>query len=175
MQRRDFTRLTEGWGAVSARLGRGIVARWKLIALLVPLAVLVVSASILIWPIDNQEGPYRRDPYRKYSTPSELTSLIKGQAINGDSVYLNEIRLSPGAKEDVYFARGANGHIMLVIAAVQPVSLPAKPVVANVKGVIQRLPARSKLIREWKLNKQQRELLAGQHYYIAAQEIRVRG
>lgn len=148
-------------------------SRWMLLVLLVPLVVLLFAAAVLIWPINYAEGPYRRDPYRKYATPSALAPLLKGDSNAGESVYLNEIRLVPGAKDNEFIARGASGNAMLVIATGQAAPLPKTPAIVDIQGVIRTLPAVSTLKHDWKLNKKQLQAVSGEQYYIAAQHIHI--
>ena len=148
-------------------------SRWIYLALMVPVVLLATAAAVLIWPINYAEGPYRPDPYRKYATPSALTSLFKDPALAGKSVYLNEVQLVPASKENAYIAHGAAGDTMLVVATAQASKLPKEPAVANVQGVIRPLPSKRTLKREWKLDSKQLAAISNDHYYLAAQRIRI--
>lgn len=166
-------RPTELGGKTFHTFRHALQSRWMLLVLLVPLVVLLLAAAMLVWPINYAEGPYRPDPYRKYATPSALAPLLKGDSNAGDSVYLNDIRLVPGAKQNEYIAHGPSGNTMLVIATGQAAPLPKKPAIADVQGVIRTLPSVATLKHVWKLSNQQLQAVSGEQYYIAAQRIHV--
>ncbi|MGH9521772.1 MAG: hypothetical protein ACRD3E_04490 [Terriglobales bacterium] len=148
-------------------------SRWIYLALMVPVVLLAIAAAMLIWPINYAEGPYRADPYRKYATPSALPSLLDDPSLAGKSVYLNEVQLVPASKENAYIAHGAAGNTMLVLATAQASKLPKEAAVANVQGVIRPLPSKTTLKKEWKLNAKQLAAISNDHYYLAAQQIRI--
>ena len=155
------------------KLGPLFTSRWIYLALMVPVLIVALAAAVLIWPINYAEGPYRPDPYRKYATPSTLTSLLNDDSLAGQSVYLNEVRLVPGPQENQFVAYGAAGNPILVIAAGQKTPLPKTSVIANVQGLIRRLPSTWTLKHVWKLDAKQLKAFSDDQYYIAAQRIRV--
>lgn len=154
-------------------IGRGVASHWVAIGLAMLVVILTVAAAVLIWPIDNNEGPYPTKAYLKYATPSSLTPVLNDDAANGDLVFLNEVRLIPAATDGAFLARGARGKYVLVIADGKAVSIGDGPAIANVQGVVHTLPAVSTLKREWKLTKSELKLIAGEQYYIDAQRIHI--
>ena len=144
---------------------------WRLLA-----AVVLALAGVIVIVLVARDGstvkpaPISAES-RGLATPSELSSVLADETA-GRQVFLNRVQLSPASKEDQYLARGARGQHMLVIAAGKAPQLDG-PAVANVRGITHVLPSERVLRRDWKLDKKQRKLVAGQRFYIAAQEIEV--
>jgi hypothetical protein len=155
------------------KTGTALHSRWMLLLLLIPVVLLAMAAAMLIWPINYAEGPYRPDPYRQYATPSSLTSLLNDDSLAGESVYLNDVSLMPGAKENEYIAQGSAGHAILVITNGPASALPKEPTIADVQGVIRPLPSDRVLKRVWKLNGKLLAAVSAGEYYVSAQSIRV--
>jgi hypothetical protein len=155
------------------KAAHALASHWIVLALMIPLAMVAIAASILIWPVDQGEGPYPAKAYERYATPSTLTPLLKDDSIAGDSVFLNNVQLIPAAQDDEYFARGADGKYMLVILAGKPVDLHDRDVIADVQGVIRTLPPSKILKRDWKLKPQQLSRISGEQFYLSAQRIQI--
>ena len=146
---------------------------WILAA--VAVAVLVVGGlAILMWPDEDSGGPAPAETSRRELAPSSFTSLLDREPRAGELIFLNDVHLAPGARKNQYFARGAGGNYLLVVASTEPVSVHHSTR-ADVRGFIRHLPSKRILKRAWKLNNDQLKLISGQSIYIAADQIDLAG
>jgi len=139
------------------------------------IAVTSLIASGVILALFAAPGPERDLPPE--STPAIASSLVslaaeKGPSAYGRFVFLNDVRLSSGSKKNQYFARGAHGRQVLVIAETKPLAV-GDDVVADVTGILRPLPSMKVLQKEWGISARQASHLKGQHTYVAARRVRI--
>src|SRR3954470_16615210 len=92
------------------------------------------------------------------NVPTKLASLLadsRSEVLN-HIVFFNDVHLEPGPTDDVYYAVGAAGDRMLVIAQGKKSFSEGEQV--DVKGTVRSVPSTSAL-KKWKLDKQEQKVV----------------
>jgi len=107
------------------------------------------------------------------ATASCLTSLLTGdpRAEAGDMVFLNDVKLRPGPKPQLFIAVGAKGERLLVRWEAKRQAGQPSPQIVDITGIIRQMPTPRILQSEWLLSKKETEVLGRQSVYIAAESV----
>jgi hypothetical protein len=144
--------------------------------------ILFVVAVILVASVGAIEAWRTADSYAAEAdlssedvpaTASCLASLLTGdpRAETGDMVFLNDVKLKPGPKPQLFIAIGAKGDRLLVRWEGKRQTDQPTPVIVDITGIIRQMPTPRILHTEWLLSKKEIEVVGRQSVYIAAQSV----
>jgi len=109
---------------------------------------------------------------RGVNTPTQVALLFDGhrpfELINS-LVFLNRVKLEPGAVSSVYYAGDDAGERLLVVT--HGSNAPTNESVANVMGTVR--PVNAELLKKWKLNKEEQKAVKAQGVYLEADSVKV--
>ncbi|MGE5113397.1 MAG: hypothetical protein ACM3JB_21235 [Acidobacteriaceae bacterium] len=151
--------------------------RWK-IGIAAVFCLWVVVSLLLVqhfWWNNRNEVAFDSHNVSRESTSSRIGPFLKqiqGKAIYGQLVFLNDVRLEPGPKKNIFYVLGKNSVRLLVLAESSHWS-PGKPDdLHDVTGSLQDPPATSYMRRNWGLSKAEAETVREQGVYLLANAIR---
>jgi hypothetical protein len=109
---------------------------------------------------------------RSLNIPTQVGLLFDTSASDtlNHIVYFNDVKIEPGPTDDLYFAVGANGHRVLVVATGSKTPTDADAV--DIQGTVRTVPPMTTLTRKWKLTKEDAERVKRQGIYIEADQIK---
>jgi hypothetical protein len=146
----------------------------------VRLTIVFAVAAFLLFAASAVVHHWNRDVERfaglttsgNADTPSSLAPLLSGQVepMIGDVVFLNDVRVKPGPKSDIFVVSGSARKHMLVVSDNTKHASALRRV--DIKGQIRRLPTEWTLRREWHLTPEQARSFGEQQIYVAAEYMR---
>jgi hypothetical protein len=106
------------------------------------------------------------------NTPSSVSALLtsRPEELAGHLVFLNDVRVEPGPKPNVFFVAGAGGDRLLVVTDT-PATLPPGSVV-DISGEMHKVPSRQVLRTDWKLSASEAKAISQERVYLAADTVR---
>ena len=110
---------------------------------------------------------------RSSNIPTRIGLLLQdqkpGEVLN-HIVYFNDVRLESGPAENVYYAVGAEGERLLVVA-LGTKSAVGEDAPVDIEGTVRSLPPSSEMRSKWKLDKQEIKTIREQGIFIEADSI----
>ncbi len=105
-------------------------------------------------------------------TPTDISSLLESKFRSpiGDVVFLNEVRIEPGPSIHLFFAADQQGNKIMIRWDTAATNL-LNGKLADVTGVIKRLPSLAAMEREWNLGRSVATDLPKEAIYIHADRI----
>jgi hypothetical protein len=106
------------------------------------------------------------------NTPTQVALLFDNPASEtvNHIVYFNDVKIEPGPTDDIYFAVGAKGKSVLVVATGS--KTPSDADAVDIQGTIRIVPPLTTLTKKWKLSKEDAARVKEQGIYIEAAEIK---
>lgn len=108
---------------------------------------------------------------RSVNTPTQVGLLLNDSMpdLINHIVYFNDVKIESGPSDDVYFATGAKGARVLVIATGH--NAPDAAAV-DIQGTVRPVPPVTTMTKKWKLTKAEAQKIKEDGIYIEAEDIR---
>ena len=151
--------------------------RWK-IGIAALFAIWLVVSIVLVlhfWRNNRSELAFESSVVDREPTSSRIGPFleqIKGKPVYGQLVFLNDVKLEAGPKENVAYVLGKNDVRLLVVTDSSRWS-PGEPNdLHDVTGSLQDPPSTSYMRRNWGLSKAEAQTVREQGVYLHANTIR---
>lgn len=113
---------------------------------------------------------------RPVNTPTKVGLLTEdhrpGEILNS-VVYFNDVRLESGPMDNLYYAVGADGERLLVVALGSK-SAVGEDTPVDIEGTVRSLPPTSEMQQKWKLDKAEIKAIRSQGIFIEADSIQAK-
>jgi hypothetical protein len=150
--------------------------RKALVASLAMLLLLFVGTLVAGYHLVKRSIEDSRVTARSMNTPTKVGLLLEDQRpgdVLNHIVYFNDVRLESGPADNVYYAVGAEGKRLLVVALGSK-SVVGEDAPVDIEGTVRALPPSSEMRKKWKLDKEEIKAVRDQGIFIEADSIQAK-
>jgi hypothetical protein len=150
---------------------RKILAASLALSLLLTIGTMLVGYRLVKRSMDDS-----RVTTRSVNTPTKLGLLLQDQKpgdVLNHIVYFNDVKLESGNADNVYYAVGAEGERLLVVALGSKTAL-SEDAPVDIEGTVRSLPPDSQMRSKWKLDKKEVKAIRQQGIFIEADSIQAK-